>query len=498
MTLSLRDRPRCQAPGHGRLRRALLVFAAAAILVPASAATAQTFRVVTPSSGLPSYETPNEPGAVAMPFSLSTPPRTPETRSYEQLLALWQRAGEDYGVPWQVLAAINKIESNFGGNMGPSTAGAVGWMQFMPETWMRWGMDADGNGVADPWNADDAIYSAARYLAAAGAHEDLERAVFAYNHAQWYVDDVLELAASFGDGVVVGSSHAVWELADVDRQLGDARRAIVRLRTAIERTEERLEELATLQLAAENRVGNPALTDDEFRRAEHRVVELAALDERARVRLDRLGAALEEAVAALQALRERQGSAALAGAPLDGAAPASTGDYVFPVGGGPGAVSVAHQHHDYPAADIAAPEGSPLYALTDSVVTEVYPDGNGKCGIGFKLRTESGIVFVYCHLSYLEPDVVPGAALSGGAPVGLVGSTGNSTGPHLHLAFDPAAAYPQDEPWFESFAGVAFSWQDAPTPKRAAAPALRGSGKATGGQKRVFRVVRTRVVHFTR
>ena len=480
------------------MRPAPLLVAALAAVVFASAATAQTFRVVTPSSSLPSYETPNEPGSVAMPFSLSTPPSTPETRSYEQLLALWQRAGEDYGVPWQVLAAINKIESNFGGNMGPSSAGAVGWMQFMPETWMRWGMDADGNGVADPWNPDDGVYSAARYLAAAGAHEDLERAVFAYNHAQWYVDDVLELAASFGDGALVGSAQAVWELADVERQLGDARRAIVRLRAAIERTEERLEELATLQLAAENRAGNPALTDEEFRRAEHYVADLAALDERARVRLDRLATALQDAVAALQALREQQGSAALAGAPLDGAAPASTGDYVFPVGGGPGAVSVAHHHHDYPAADIAAPQGSPLYALTDSVVTEVYPDGNGGCGVGFKLRTEAGIVFVYCHLSYLEPDVVPGAALSGGAPVGLVGSTGNSTGPHLHLAFDPAAAYPQEEPWFESFAGVAFSWQDAPTPKRAATAALGGSGKVTGGQKRVFRVVRTRVVHFTR
>ncbi len=498
MTASPRDRSRCQAPGRDRLRRALLVIAAAAILAPASTATAQTFRIVAPSSSLPSYETPNEPGSVAMPFALSTPPPTPEARSYEELLALWQRAGEDYGVPWQVLAAINKIESNFGGNMGPSTAGAVGWMQFMPETWMRWGMDADGNGLADPWNPDDAVYSAARYLAAAGAHDDLERAVFAYNHAQWYVDDVLELADSFGDGVLVGSAQAVWELADVERQLGDARRSIVRLRVAIERTEARLEELVTLQLGAERRAGNPALTDEEFRRAEHRVGELAALDERMRMRLDSLGAALEEAVAALQALRERQGSAALAGAPVDGAAPASTGDYVFPVGGGPAAVSVAHRHHDYPAADIAAPEGSPLYALTDSVVTETYPDGNGKCGLGFKLRTEAGIVFVYCHLSYLEPDVVPGAALSGGAPVGLVGSTGNSTGPHLHLAFDPAAAYPQDEPWFESFAGVAFSWQDAPTPKRAAAPALRSSGKVTGGQKRVFRIVRPRVVHFTR
>jgi len=69
-------------------------------------------------------------------------------------------------VPWSVLAAINKVETGFGQNMGPSSAGAIGWMQFMPDTWARWGTDANGDGVADPWNAEDAIYSAARYLAA--------------------------------------------------------------------------------------------------------------------------------------------------------------------------------------------------------------------------------------------------------------------------------------------------------------------------------------------
>ena len=97
-----------------------------------------------------------------------------------------------------MLAAINKIESNFGRNMGPSSAGAVGWMQFMPDTWLRWGTDGDGDGIADPWDPEDAVFAAARYLAAAGAHESIERAIFAYNHAQWYVDDVLAIAGTLG------------------------------------------------------------------------------------------------------------------------------------------------------------------------------------------------------------------------------------------------------------------------------------------------------------
>ncbi len=151
----------------------------------------------------------------------------------------------------------------------------------------------------------------------------------------------------------------------------------------------------------------------------------------------------------------------------------SSGDYVFPVGGGPDVVSVGHTHHDYPAADIAAPEGSPLFALADSVVVDAYTDATGRCGIGFKLQLENGAAYVYCHLSYLEPSVVPGAALAAGAAVGLVGSTGHATGPHLHLQFSPPVSYPQDEAWFESFAGVAFSWQDAPTPKRPAASKQR-------------------------
>ena len=174
-------------------------------------------------SGLPSAASPNLPGSIAVPVSFTSPPASPQVLALPALHLLWQRASAAYGIPWQVLAAINKIESNFGQNMGPSSAGAVGWMQFMPSTWLRWGVDADGDGVADPWNATDAIFSAARYLAAAGGQTDIARSVFSYNHADWYVREVLDLARVYGGG---GITQTV-DLQQLQTKVDDARRAVV-------------------------------------------------------------------------------------------------------------------------------------------------------------------------------------------------------------------------------------------------------------------------------
>jgi murein DD-endopeptidase MepM/ murein hydrolase activator NlpD len=107
------------------------------------------------------------------------------------LLPIYQAAGTQYGVRWELLAAINEIETDYGRNLSRSSAGAVGWMQFLPGTWKLYGVDANGDGKKDPYNPVDAIFSAARYLRAAGAGQDLRGAVFAYNHADWYVDSVL-------------------------------------------------------------------------------------------------------------------------------------------------------------------------------------------------------------------------------------------------------------------------------------------------------------------
>jgi hypothetical protein len=105
------------------------------------------------------------------------------------------------GLSWTVLAAIGQIESGDGANEGPSSAGALGPMQFLPSTWALWGIDAFGfTGPPNVMNPYDAVPSAARLLCADGAAaggKSLSHAIFDYNHADWYVSEVLALAGEY-------------------------------------------------------------------------------------------------------------------------------------------------------------------------------------------------------------------------------------------------------------------------------------------------------------
>jgi len=129
------------------------------------------------------------------------------------LLPIYQAAGIQYGIRWEILAAINEIETDYGRNLNVSSAGAMGWMQFIPSSWRAYGVDANKDGRKDPYNPVDAIFAAARYLKAAGYEKDVRRAIFAYNHADWYVDSVM-LRAKLIAGVpgdLVGSLTGLTE-----------------------------------------------------------------------------------------------------------------------------------------------------------------------------------------------------------------------------------------------------------------------------------------------
>lgn len=121
--------------------------------------------------------------------------------SLEELRKVYKQAAAKFNIDWRLLEAVHEVES------GKSTAstkvsymGAVGPMQFLPSTFNRYAEDGDGDGVAKITSYVDSIYAAAKLLATNGASSGNEdRALFAYNHAQWYVQKVLKVKSSIKD-----------------------------------------------------------------------------------------------------------------------------------------------------------------------------------------------------------------------------------------------------------------------------------------------------------
>jgi hypothetical protein len=154
------------------------------------------------STGVPTPQNPTYSFALPTPAPIGVPNFFIDSFQIPPaLLPIYQAAGIQYNVPWPVLAAINDIETDYGRNLSISSAGAVGWMQFIMPTWKKYGVNAtDSPGPPDPYNPVDAIFAAARYLNAAGASKNLGKAIFAYNHANWYVQSVL-LRAKLIEGI---------------------------------------------------------------------------------------------------------------------------------------------------------------------------------------------------------------------------------------------------------------------------------------------------------
>ena len=290
--------------------------------------------------------------------------------------------------------------------------------------------------------------------------------MFAYNHAQWYVDEVMQLAQQYDAGGVVFSTT----LDNAQEQLDTAKQAVLSAQSVLAAAQQRLGELQQKEsVFLANAAAATTLTErlDQQKAAARTDADVQAQQ----AAVDAAQVDLQNAQGDLAAARDSANATSFAsGTASILQAPAYNDGYVFPVAGGAGVVTVGHTHHDYPAADIAAPAGTQEYALHDGTVDRAWAEPSGNCGIGFTVSTTDGLTWTYCHMSYLEPTVVAGAALRAGDPVGLVGQTGHATGPHLHLQLQPATGYPQDEAWFQAFAGSAFTWSDSVQPNAAATP----------------------------
>lgn len=124
----------------------------------------------------------------------------------------YQQTEVEYGLDWTILAAIGKVESNHGGGgaygcvMGPPTpyGPAYGPMQFLESSWATTAVDGNGDGIFDSCNYQDAIPSSANYLIQSGAPGDYYSAIYAYNHADWYVQQVLAQARLYYQVYVLG------------------------------------------------------------------------------------------------------------------------------------------------------------------------------------------------------------------------------------------------------------------------------------------------------
>jgi cell wall-associated NlpC family hydrolase len=150
-------------------------------------------------------------GGGAAPVSLNGPPAN--------LIPIYQAASNESGLNPDgpaVLAAINRVETNFGTFMGPSSAGAIGWMQFEPETWAEYGKGGD------PYNPHDAIFAAARLLKADGAPQNWYQAIFGYNHADWYVQEVEEYAKEYSGEVPANSSVGASQVSAAKTERGSS------------------------------------------------------------------------------------------------------------------------------------------------------------------------------------------------------------------------------------------------------------------------------------
>jgi len=167
-------------------------------------------------------------------INVSTPSQTAVAEIPPDYLLLYQEAGLAFDVPWEVLAGVGKVECDHGRNPDPAcwkegaenAAGAGGPMQFLASTWQQYGLAANGSGAPDRWDPADAIVSAANFLKANGAPENIDAALFAYNHSDVYVQQVLAWAGLYASSYSATGSTATYAVSGAQAPSAAAQAAI--------------------------------------------------------------------------------------------------------------------------------------------------------------------------------------------------------------------------------------------------------------------------------
>jgi cell wall-associated NlpC family hydrolase len=317
------------------MRRLIPLLGAVLALAFSSTAAADTFRVERPHGGGGG----SSAGTVAFARDATVVPFNAAQNgpmSFAALRSIWQAAGNTYGIPWEVLAAINKVETDFGRNLGPSSAGAIGWMQFMPSTWARWGIDANGDGVADPDNPTDAIFSAAHYLAGCGGQFNISAAVYCYNHATWYVNEVLGLAAVYSQG---GGGDSLFAVDQLQPRIDSASTRIHSGRAQLANALAQARALEDARRPFLQKASSARLLSDQLEARKH-AVQLGARRDAVETRVARLRKLLDTATMQLGRLRDQANAASLGSSTLL-STPLTSGAYG-------GVVSIAMQYLGVP------------------------------------------------------------------------------------------------------------------------------------------------------
>ncbi|MGG3158406.1 bifunctional lytic transglycosylase/C40 family peptidase [Priestia megaterium] len=218
---------------HSAKRRSKILLAIVAALLALGVVISAMAMVSVFSILLPDQEDVAELDGTAVDFGDIQISKVGEGQIPKEYIPIYKAAGEKYNIPWTLIAAIHRVETNFGQDLNTSSVGAIGHTQFMVKTWVGWsfpggtrlgdasipketlmspaaiskyggfGVDGDGDGKADPYNVTDAMYSTANYLAAnGGASGNYQKAVFAYNHASWYVSRVMGFMKEYTSGSV--------------------------------------------------------------------------------------------------------------------------------------------------------------------------------------------------------------------------------------------------------------------------------------------------------